>query len=267
MRFFSAVALVSLALGGAASAGPGLLLGVADDDLKWTEDTKTIVANQQAVGFKAVRVTLRWTPGQVSLDDDGRTYVRRAQVAAKLGYRVVVGIFGDAESPPVTPESRKAYCSYAIDALSRARNVDDVVIWNEANSALFWRQQKDAAWAYEALLADCYDMLHKYRRTVNVITSTSPHEDPARFIRDLGTAYRTSGRTLPLFDTFGHNAYPEQTRESPYATHPTLPSLDQGDYVRLVQVLTAAFDGTAQPLPGSGSINTVGTRNRASTGR
>ena len=37
------------------------------------------------------------------------------------------------------------------------------------------------------------------------------------------------------------------------ATHPTLPSLDQGDYVRLMQVLTTAFGGTAQPVPGSGS--------------
>ena len=65
-----------------------------------------------------------------------------------------------------------------------------------------------------------------------MITSTSPHEDPARFCAALGDAYRASGRTAPIFDTFGHNAYPETTRESPYATHPTLPSLDQGDYVR-----------------------------------
>jgi hypothetical protein len=255
MRLFLAVPVVLFACCATASAGPGLILGVADDDLKWTEDTKAIVLDQQAVGFRAVRVTLEWQQGQTRLDDEGRTYMRRAQAAAKLGHRVVVGVFGDPASPPVTPEARTQYCSYIADALSRARNVTDVVIWNEANSALFWRPQQGAAAAYEALLAECYDTLHSYRRTVNVITSTSPHEDPGRFLRALGDAYRASGRAAPLFDTLGHNAYPETTRESPYAAH-TTPSLDQGDYVRLLGVLTAAFSGTAQPVPGSGTIET-----------
>src|SRR5688572_19217421 len=148
MRLPLAVVLVCLACCGVASAGPGLVLGVADDDLKWTEDTKGVVANHQAVGFKAVRVTLRWQPGQTKLDEDGRTYMRRAQNATRLGHRVVVGVFGDAALPPLTPEARAQYCGYVVDALARARNVTDVVIWNEANSALFWRPQKDAAAAY-----------------------------------------------------------------------------------------------------------------------
>jgi hypothetical protein len=131
MRLPLAVLSAYLACCGVAWAGPGLLVGVADDDLKWTEDTKDVVVNQQAVGFKAVRVTLKWTPGQTKLDDDGRTYVRRAQNAAKLGQRVILGIYGDAASPPLTPETRTQFCTYAVDALSRARNITDVVIWNE----------------------------------------------------------------------------------------------------------------------------------------
>jgi hypothetical protein len=78
---------------------------------------------------------------------------------------------------------------------------------------------------------------------------------PGRFLRTAGDAYRASGRAAPIFDTLGHNAYPETTRESPYATHTTA-SLDQGDYTRLMGVLSAAFGGTAQPVPGSGSIET-----------
>ncbi|MEA2386540.1 MAG: hypothetical protein QOJ22_714 [Thermoleophilaceae bacterium] len=259
MRLPTIVSLVFLAACSAASAGPDLLLGVDDDDLKWTEGTKDVVAAHQAAGFKAVRITLLWRPGLAKLDDDGRTYIRRAQTAAKLGHRVVVGVYGDPASPPLSPELRTQLCGYVVDALSRARNVDDVVIWNEANSALFWRPQKGAAAAYAALLAECYDTLHKYRRTVNVISSTSPHEDPGSFLRDVGVAYRASGRTLPIFDTFGHNVYPETTRESPLTTHAGLPSLDQGDYVRLLDVLTAAFGGTAQPAPGAGSIATPGS--------
>jgi hypothetical protein len=261
MRLPLAVLFASFACCGGAAAGPGLILGVADDDLKWTEDTKGIVLNQQAVGFNAVRVTLPWQRGQTKLDDNGRTYMRRAQAAAKLRHRVVVGIFGDAASPPVTPEDRAAYCSYAVDALARAKNVTDVVIWNEANSALFWKPQTGAPAHYQALLAECYDTLHKYRRTVNVITSTSPHEEPGRFMKGIGEAYRASGRQTPIFDTLGHNVYPEHSRESPFALHPTLASLDQGDYVRLMQILTAAFGGTAQPVPGSGSSTTPATGN------
>ena len=106
MRFPLAVLVAFLACCGVASAGPGLILGVADDDLKWTEDTKGVVLDQQAVGFKAVRVTLGWQQGQTKLDGEGRTYMRRAQAAVKLGHRVVIGVFGDPAAPPVQPESR-----------------------------------------------------------------------------------------------------------------------------------------------------------------
>src|SRR5262245_13456243 len=79
MRLRLLVLLVFFACVGVAAAGPGLLLGVADDNLKWTEDTNGIVLDQQAIGFKAVRVTLTWQQGQTKLDDNGRTYMRRAQ--------------------------------------------------------------------------------------------------------------------------------------------------------------------------------------------
>src|SRR5207249_2327254 len=75
-----------------------------------------------------------------------------------------------------------------------APGVADVVIWNEANSVRFWRPQRGAAAAYEALLADCYDELHAVRKRLNVVTSTAPHDDPGRFVTALGAAYRASGR-------------------------------------------------------------------------
>ena len=62
----------------------------------------------------------------------------------------------------MTPGDQDQFCAFAVEALGRARNIRDVVIWNEANSALFWRPQQGAAAAYEALLADCYDALHRF---------------------------------------------------------------------------------------------------------
>jgi hypothetical protein len=247
------LALVATAVVAAgARAGPGLFVGVDDDTLKWTEDTPSVVNQQRDLGATAVRITLQWHPGQSVTDADQRTYLRRAQSAARLGQRVVLSILGPASSPPVTPGDQDQFCAFGVEALGRARNIRDVVIWNEVNSALFWRPQQGAAAAYESLLADCYDALHKLSKAVNVISSTSPHENPGAFIAQLGAAFRASGRTSPIFDTFAHDAYPEVSSESPLATHAGTLSIDQGDYVRLMQALTDAFGGSWQVVPGAG---------------
>jgi hypothetical protein len=243
-------------------AGDVILVGVDDNSLLWTDNTTAAVAAEDVLGVTAVRVTIQWTAGRtVALDN--ALYLERAEKAARLGQRVVLEIYGDPSSPPLTGAMRDAYCSYAVDALSRAPDIHDIVIWNEANSARFWRPQAGAAAAYEALLADCYDMLHAYRQTINVISSTAPHENPLAFIAGLGVAYRASGRTQPIFDTFGHDAYPESSRESPFAQHPNTLSADEGDYVRLMQQLTAAFGGTGQPVPGKGSVPMGGNLSNA----
>jgi hypothetical protein len=62
----------------------------------------------------------------------------------------------------------------------------------------------------------------------------------------MGKAYRASGRTLPLFDTVGHNAYPNTSAEPPSARHKK-GSIDQGDLGRLVSVLKKAF-GAVPPV-------------------
>ena len=67
-----------------------------------------------------------------------------------------------------------------------------------------------------ALLARCYDVLHDRPGPINVISSTASRHDPASFVFDLGDAYRASGRTRPLFDTFGHNPYPADSAEPPW---------------------------------------------------
>ena len=90
---------------------------------------------------------------------------------------------------------------------------------------------------------------------MNVISSTGPHARvrgavaPATWYRRVGEALRSSGRRRPLFDTVGHNAYPDSPFEGPWTTHEG-PSIDQGDYAKLLATLRKAFRGTAQPLPG-----------------
>src|SRR5262249_29362966 len=169
--------------------------------------------------------------------------------------RVVLSIYGPAAAAPATDSERGEYCDYVVDVLHRFPMLRDVVIWNEANSPRFWRPQRGAGAAYEALLARCYDAVHaNLHRQVTLITSTAPRHDPQAFIERLGVAYRTSGRTRRIFDTFGHNPYPAANGEPPYAEHPGVPMIGEGDYGTLMGALRHAFAGTGQPVPGERGV-------------
>ena len=253
MRRLAFIVVLMCVLAPAARAGPGLLVGVDDDGLKW-EPSADFLAPVQDIGLGAVRVTFTWRPGRTrpSFSDAGEL----ANVAtASTMTRVVLEVgAGRPSVPPRTPRQRTQYCAYLTRLLRAAPGVKDVVIWTEANQPRFWRKP-DAA-AYVALLARCYDVLHRVRPDANVIASAGPHKrirgaiGPARWYRQLGAAYRASGRQRPIFDTVGHNAYPDSPFEPPWTVHRSGPSIDDGDYGRLVRVLSRAFGGTAQPLPG-----------------
>jgi hypothetical protein len=161
--------------------------------------------------------------------------------------KIVIAVYNQALEAPTDAESRDQYCTYVGRLLRRVPNLAAIVIWNEANSPRYWPATSGAP-GYEALLARCWDVLHEIKSNVNVIDSTASHYDPARFIQELGAAYRASGRQRPIVDTFGHNPYPESASEAPWATHP-IPVIGEGDYAKLIAALTAAFEFTAQRVP------------------
>jgi hypothetical protein len=250
----AAAALAALAVAAAAGADSRLIVGVDDDWLKWTASPDRIVRAYGDLNLGAVRVTLRWQPGEPELDTLSRLNLRRVVNGAPGTVRIVLAVYGSADQAPATAEERWEYCSFVEDALRLAPDVSDVVIWNEVNSPRFWRPQRGAAVAYTALLAQCYDELHAVRKRLNVISSTSPHDYPGRFIAALGAAYRASGRHDRIFDSFGHNAYPNTNAEPPLTVHTGGQSLDEGDYDELMRRLTDAFGGTAQPVPGTSNV-------------
>ena len=232
-----------------ASAGTGLLVGLDDDTIKWLAKPNGVVGVNRDLGVDALRITLQWKRGQETPTRLQGIYLHRAAGAIALGQRVVLAVYGTPTQSPLTAPQREQYCGFVVHVLQRIPAIEDVVIWNEVNNPTFWQSGPEA---YEALLARCWDQLHALRRTVNVIDSTAPHQDPGSFLARMGAAYRASGRTRPILDTFGHNVYPETSAEPPTAVHPGSTSIDQGDYPRLLQVLAAAFGGTGQPLPGDG---------------
>jgi hypothetical protein len=140
-----------------------------------------------------------------------------------------------------------------------------VIVGNEPNLNLFWMPQFDdsggdrAARDYEQLLAAAYDALKAQDSDVNVIggglapeggdkpnTGRDTHS-PTQFILDLGAAYRASGRTRPIMDSFDIHVYGESSRIPPTLQHPLTKTIGIADYPKLVKLLGNAFDGSGQP--------------------
>jgi len=247
-----AAALAAAVFSPSAAAAPGLLLGVDDDSLRWYAHTQSLLSIYNDLGVRAVRVNIAWSPGESFPVGTGRTELNRVGTAARR-IRVVLAVTGPAASPPLDAAGRASYCGFVANVLRVYPSIRDVAVWTEPNSKRFWQPQKGAPAAYEGLLAACWDTLHAAAPGVNVIATSSPHGKPGAWLAGLGAAYRASGRTLPIFDTVGHNAYPQSSAEPPSATHAKGP-IDEGDLDRLLAALKKAFGGTGQPLPGAHGV-------------
>ncbi len=244
----------------ASSAGSGgsFFVGFTDDLVK--SSGPAVVGPAAALGAKALRVTLMWQPGQTT-PDAGAIASLDTAVSAAGGMKLVLAVYADMGSKaPLDSTARSAYCAYVKSALSRYASIRDVVIWNEPNKRLFWNPQTNAPALYEALLARCYDVLHSgFGSPVNVIglaLSSTGNDDsgstsPGAFIRGVGDAYRSSGRTKRLLDTVGFHPYAAAVNERPWRKHIQSKTIGEGDWNKLAYNLWLAFNGTAQPAPGT----------------
>jgi hypothetical protein len=262
--------LLALALTPAARADSNLIVGIVDDQLKWTAHPRPTTQILRDLGIGALRVPLMWKRGNSRLTRTDQVTMSRV-VNSTFPMRIVLTVSGRAKEAPQTDAERAQFCSFARDALARYPTINDVTIWNEVNSNDFWQPQFSAGQsaapaAYVALIARCYDALHQLRPRVNVMTDTSPRgndnafavsnagHSPGLFVQRMGEAYRASGRTRPLFDNVGHHPYGDFSLESPFARHPNTTSIGQGDVDKLIAAYATAFAGTDQPLIGVGGV-------------
>jgi hypothetical protein len=253
----------------AAHAQPRLLVGASEDAVK----QPTFAAAQakmdlaKLAGFNAIRVTATWTPGQSRPSEWDALVLGNAAAAAQLdGVRLFVSVFPAAgRLAPLTAVARAQFASYAAALAEQLPGVTDFIIGNEPNLNRFWLPQftrrgtDSAASAYELLLARTYDALKSVNPEINVIggalsprgedrpDSRRPTHSPTTFLRDLGRAYRGSGRTRPIMDMLSFHPYPEHARTPPTLSHPRTSVIGLNDYAKLVRLLGAAFGGTAQP--------------------
>jgi hypothetical protein len=253
----------------ASAGGPSLVLGAAEDVVRQptASEAQASMTLLRLAGFRAVRITSNWLPGLTApTPDEAAVLGNVASAAALSGVRVYVSVYHPgSRTTPLTPEARAEFAAYAA-ALAQANPAfQDVIVGNEPNLNRFWLPQFGAdgsgasAPAYLALLAETYDALKAVAPTVRVyggalaprgVDRPGTGRDtisPTRFIRELGTAYRASGRPAPIMDAFAFHPYLENSSRPPDSAPFDGDHLGLVDYGKLVALLGEAFDGTAQP--------------------
>ncbi|MGH2972120.1 MAG: hypothetical protein ACRDNM_07310 [Gaiellaceae bacterium] len=238
-----------------ASTVPPINYGVADDNGKYADDGGAWFDSM----LKGANLTeVRWT---LAYNGDPNTITelpfiqRAAPQAQKDGVHVVLALY----ARPASSHDPVAFCTWAARVATTVQQwgINDFIVWNEPNTALYWSPQNaSAAAGYEGLLATCYDSIHAADANARVIgfglspRSNGPTQTaPIPFILGVGAAYRASGRTKPIMDQMSIHPYPNPNRPTDgpgigYANTSFfgVPNLD-----RVKQAVYDAFHGTAQP--------------------
>lgn len=266
---FIAVCLAGLVAGPAGAApGRAIMVGAAEDAAKQGDPVaaEAKMGLASLAGFNTIRMTSIWWPGESSLSANDLVGLENAANAARqYGIRLIVSVYPNGSgTTPLTPAARAQFASYAASIPQLVPYVHDVIVGNEPNLNRFWMPQftrsglDAAASSYLGLLAVTYDRLKAVSPRITVIggslsprggddpASSRPTHSPTAFIRDLGVAYRRSGRTRPLMDWLAFHPYEESSRLPPTFAHPRTTMIALADYGKLVALLGRSFDGTAQ---------------------
>jgi hypothetical protein len=261
-------AVLGLAVPSVATAGPGLVAGVVEDDVRASTlvEAEAKMVSLRVAGYRAVRVTSYWAPGLTEPSDGELEVLENVGAAAALnGVRVYVTVMHrGSKTTPLTDEARGEFASYATAIVRGAPSLRHIIVANEPNLNRFWLPQfgldgsNAASSAYLSLLAETYDAVKAAAPDARIYggalsprgadnpAGSRPTHSPTTFIRDLGTAYRSSGRDRPVMDAFAIHPYPDNSSQAPTVAHPLTTTIGVADYGKLVALLADAFDGTAQ---------------------
>jgi hypothetical protein len=168
---------------------------------------------------------------------------------------------------PLTPEARGQFAAHVAAIVRGVPEIRDVIVGNEPNLNRFWLPQFDdagadvAAPAYFALLAEVFDAAKAVDEDVTIWggalaargidrpgTGRDTHS-PTTFLRDLGAAYRASGRKAPPLDGLAYHPYPGGSDVPP--DRPTAPesrSILMADYAEKLRPLLDEAFGPGLPV-------------------
>ena len=265
LRLWGTLAIVGITLAAAAAASPRavpqITYGVADDVSKYADDGgASFYANLRDAGLTQNRWTLAWNPAKPTAIEELPFLERAAPLAQRAGVQVTLALY----SKVASRHEPEAFCGWAGEVARTVAKwgIESFIVGNEPNTRLFWLPQKDAkgkdvaAPAFTALLARCYDAIKLANPDATVIgmglsprASTSQSNEPLVFLRDVGAAYRASGRQRPLMDQLAIHPYPNPSSPSdaPHVGYPSPARFGISNLARVKQAVWDAFHGTAQP--------------------
>ena len=245
-------ALAALVAPGLAAAGPGLVVGAVDDDVRANSlvEAEAKMTTMRVSGFRAVRITSFWRPGLSTPSDDELTTLRNVSDAAKRNrVRVYVTVMSPGSATtPLTEQAQADFASYAAAIVREAPSVQDVIVGNEPNLNRFWLPQfaldgsSASPTAYLSLLSRTYDAIKSVSSAVTVYggavsprgtdraDGSRPTHSPTTFIQGLGAAFRASGRSRPVMDAFSIHVYGDNSSVGPTIAHPLNTSIGVADY-------------------------------------
>jgi hypothetical protein len=268
MRFLAGLVGALLLAPAAHAGGPAMRVGATEDQVKQLSlvEAKAKLELLRLAGLDAVRVTLIWAPGQTApAADDEKAIGNMLGASSLVGIKAYVGVtqFGS-RTTPLTDEARLQFSQYAAAVATKFPGIAGLIVGNEPNLNRFWLPQFNddgtdaAAPAFFKLLAQAYDTIKAAQPSVKVYgiglsprggdnpNATRLTHSPTVFLRDLGIAYRASGRTTPIMDGLAIHPYQDNSSQPPTFQHPNSTTISIADYGKLVGLLREAFDGTAQ---------------------
>ena len=249
-----------------AGAAAQLRFGVADESGVFASDGGAAFFSQlRDLGMSDDRFTIKWDAAQPETIPDEAFLDRAVPVAAAHGIRVVFAVYPlKPTAISASPDASAQFVSF-LQLVARTYSPSVVIVGDEPNQPRFWQPQFDATGkpvagaAYEAFLAQAYDALKAVNPAIDVVAAgpssrgndnpnakNNRSTSPVRFIRDLGLAYRQSGRTKPIMDQLGFHPYPQQNTD-PATKDYQWPKIGLANLPRLKQAVWDAFHGTAQP--------------------
>jgi hypothetical protein len=266
-RALTALVCLLAAVSAAAPAAADLTVGVADDGGKLADDGGAwFVGQMRQAGLQENRITIGWDPDHPATIREKEQVDRYLATAAANGIRVMILISPNrARALTSSPSAVADFVRFVTQVARTYPQVKDLGVGNEPNQPRFWQPQFSnsgrnlACGAYERVLAQAYDALKNVDAAINVIgVSLSPRGNdnplaavngstsPVRCIRELGIAYRASGRTRPIMDELAFHPHPNSYRDN-FLVGYRWPNAGTSNLGRIKQAVWDAFAKTGQP--------------------
>jgi hypothetical protein len=268
MKMPAAIVSLAAALVFAGAAAGSTTFGITDDAGKYADDGgAAFFSTLTDLGMHENRVTVLWDPANPTTIADQAFLDRSVPQAVARGVDLVFGIYpAKARGLADTPNGVQLFAQFAATVAQRYPQVTKVICLNEGNQTRFQQPQFDASGKgvagalQEAAMAACYDAVKAVNPAIDVIgfgfsprgnddptASSNVSHSPIRLLKEIGDAYRASGRALPIADDVAIHCYPNQNTDAPTVGY-AWPNVGCANLDRFKQAWWDAFQGTAQPV-------------------